>query len=91
MWSTLFYFGMGMLIGWLIREKNQWVKNASLLSYFLLGLMIFILGYSVGSEPSIVSRFGQLGVTAILLALGAVAGSLLTVVPFAKWLVKEKK
>ncbi len=91
MWSTLLYFSIGMLAGWLIRKKVNWVKNAGLVSYFLLGLMIFMLGYSVGSEPSVVKHFAQLGLTALVLTLGAVTGSILAVAPAARWLFKDKE
>ena len=60
------------------------MKAAGWSTSILLGGLIFMLGVSAGSHPDVVKNFSQLGLTAIVLALGGMAGSILFLSPLSR-------
>ncbi|MCE5206906.1 MAG: LysO family transporter [Chloroflexi bacterium] len=91
MWNILIFFAVGVFLGWLIRKHPKWIKSASWGSSILLGLLIFLLGVSTGSRPDVLGNFSKLGFTAVALALGGIAGSMMFVIPATrKWTGRQK-
>ncbi len=78
MLGILGVFISGILLGWLLRKRSGIVKLSSKLSAVAVGLLLFILGLGVGINDEIRQHLDSLGLTAFLLALFAIAGSLLT-------------
>lgn len=53
------------------------VRHLGKTSTLTVWLLIFVFGISLGSNKEIVSDFGHLGITAVIVALMGVAGSVL--------------
>ena len=65
-----------ILIGIALR-KYRIVRHLGKTATFTVWLLIFVFGISLGSNKEIVSDFGRLGITAVIVALMGVAGSVL--------------
>ena len=63
----------GILTGYLFRKLNfNWISG---LITVLIWILLFVLGIEVGSNESIISNLGTLGLEALLLATAATLGS----------------
>lgn len=67
--------GCGILLGYLLRKQHlkfihQWITVA-------IYALLFLLGISVGSNPRIMDNMATIGLEALIITLGAVAGSVL--------------
>ncbi len=80
----------GVLIGYLFRSKKtlKWVGKALSIAIFAL---LFLLGISVGVNKQIMDNLATLGVEAMVITLGALAGSLLFAWLIYKYLFASKK
>ncbi len=84
--SVLLYFAAGAAIGWVIRKRPKLVIVSNWGASILLGLLIFLMGLSTGSQPDIMKNLSTLGFSALLLALGGITGSILLTLPIGrKW------
>ena len=75
--EIILLFSAGIFIGLFFRRKARviyWMERGILWSIFLL---LFLLGLSIGLNPEIMQTLPSLGVRALVLTLGGVAGSLL--------------
>ncbi|MBQ8888599.1 MAG: LysO family transporter [Bacteroidaceae bacterium] len=79
---------MGMLLGFLLREKQlSWIH--SIITY-LIWILLFLLGIEVGSNEQIIKGLHSLGLEAILLTIGGTLGSVITAWALWKNIYKKK-
>lgn len=75
----LLMLGLGIFIGSRPSIRTAplpWLGKAQMVLLFLL---IFVLGVNIGSDPEIVASLGELGLSALLVTLLAMAGSVVAV------------
>ena len=68
---------LGVLVGAGLRAKQRLVMLNDRLTTYAIYLLLLLLGISIGSNKTIVSNLPILGVKALVITLGAVAGSVL--------------
>jgi len=84
-------FFLGLLIGYLfIRNRNKFRKFLDSGVNWTIYLLLFLLGISVGRREEILNNFSKIGFDAIVLALGAILGSLLLAFVVYKWFFEKK-
>ncbi len=66
---------LGIGVGYIFRKRN--LSFISKVITVLIWILLFVLGLEVGSNPQIVSNLGKLGLDALIITLGAVAGSII--------------
>lgn len=65
----------GMLFGYLFRSKRiTWIHK---IITVLIWVLLFLLGIDVGSNEAIIKGLHTIGLEALIITLGAVAGSIL--------------
>ncbi len=90
----LIVFGMllsGVLVGYIMRriERITFIGKIILLFIFLL---LFSLGISVGKNEMILNNLSSIGLQALIITIGAVAGSIvMTTIIYNKFFRKEQK
>lgn len=90
----LIVFGMllsGVLVGYIMRriDKITFIGKIILLFIFLL---LFSLGISVGKNEMILNNLSSIGVQALIITAGAVAGSIaMTTIIYKKFFKEEAK
>ena len=67
----------GMAAGFALRRKPRVVVGAERLLMWAVFVLLFLLGLTTGLNRQVVRNLHNLGLQALLLTLGAVAGSLL--------------
>lgn len=65
----------GILLGYLFRERN--LKFIQKLITWAIFILLFLLGLSVGVNDQIMDNLDTIGMDALLITFGAVAGSIL--------------
>ena len=75
MFTVLAIMSAGIILGYLIRNKIRFIKYIDPSINIAIYLLLFLLGISVGGNRTVMDNLGSLGFNALLLAMGAVAGS----------------
>lgn len=82
---------LGVLIGYLLRQIPNITFIAKLISLFIF-LLLFSLGISVGKNQEILNNLSTIGLQALVIAVGAMAGSIcLTGLIYNKYFKKDEK
>ena len=66
---------LGGLLGYLIREKKNFLKHLDKITFWSVLALLFLLGFSVGRNPVIIRNLHNLGFQALILSVAAILGS----------------
>lgn len=75
MLAVAIIMGAGMLLGFLLKARKKTVVVNDRLIGYAIYLLLFLLGVSIGSNQEIMSALSTLGLVALVVAVGAVSGS----------------
>ncbi|WP_244825603.1 LysO family transporter [Carboxylicivirga linearis] len=70
-------FIAGIFIGRQLKNKEKTRKRVDKAVNYAIYLLLFLLGISVGINEDIIQNFSRIGYKALLLTIGALAGSIL--------------
>lgn len=76
MFSIILMMIAGIVAGYLLRMVRLLGHVGRLISWTIY-LMLFVLGLSVGSDRDIIGNLREIGLSALLLAVAGIAGSVL--------------
>ena len=79
------FFLAGIALGRLLRGRHGVIGLTDRLTMGSVYILLFVLGLSVGTNQEVLSHIGTLGVQAAILAVGAIAGSVLAVQLLNLW------
>ncbi len=69
-------FSLGILLGWLFRKIERLEVFSGKLTFGAIALLLFLLGLGVGVNDEVRNHLDTLGLTAFLIAVFSVAGSI---------------
>ncbi len=75
--SILLFLVAGVMLGHLFRTKTAILAVADKATIWSVFLLVFLLGVSVGANQTVIHALGGLGLQALVLSLGGIAGSVL--------------
>lgn len=82
----------GMVVGYFIRNKPVWVKLNDRFTMWAIYLLLFLMGISIGSNKTIISNLANLGVTALIITVGTVLGSIIVAwIGYRVWFKKREQ
>ena len=81
MFNVIGFMLTGITLGYLFRNLTIFQKTEKTISLTII-LLLFVLGISVGSNPTIINNLAKFGWQAAIIALSATCGSILV-----SWLV----
>ena len=81
MFNVIGFMLTGITLGYLFRNLTIFQKTEKTISLTII-LLLFVLGISVGSNPTIINNLGKSGWQAAIIALSSTCGSILV-----SWLV----
>ena len=67
----------GMVLGYLLRSRTALFQLVDKIVMAVIFLLLFVLGISVGTNETVISNIHLIGMKALGLTVGAVAGSIL--------------
>lgn len=67
----------GIILGYLFRCKKKLIQVIEKLIVISIYLLLFFMGASIGRDPDIISNLPTLGLTALVISIGGISGSLL--------------
>lgn len=70
-----------------IKELNEYSEKFTL---YLIYILLFFMGLGVGVDPAILKNAGNLGATALLIAIFGIMGSVIFAFLFSKKIGNEK-
>ena len=79
MWIVLVIMLGGMLGGYLLRRRERLVRAINWAVLPSIYLLLFLMGVSVGNEEGLLAQFPRFGLTAFVLTVGGLAGSIICV------------
>jgi uncharacterized membrane protein YbjE (DUF340 family) len=86
MLQILVIFGLGILVGVLLRRRHRLLAWCARAADWTICLMLFLLGLGLGASDRLVGNLATLGWLGLAFCLASVAGSLLLVWPvYARW------
>lgn len=91
MWTILLCLFLGTLLGAALRNRRillKWIDRGAITAVYLL---LFLLGISIGSNQAAMNALARLGLQALLLSLGGVAGSILLAILLERWLFRPTR
>lgn len=77
MLTVIIIMTSGMVAGYFLRNIKSVSKPVGIVITWAIYLLLFFLGISVGTNETIISNIGKIGLQALLLTIGAVTGSIL--------------
>ena len=88
--TLLIILAAGLLLGYFLIPKS-WKKVNGLLQSAAMILTLFFMGVSLGMQPDLLSDLREVGIVSVLVALAAVAGSILAVYFVERRFFRPKK
>lgn len=78
-----------MLVGYILRGKQKAISGIEKAILWSIFLLLFFLGLSIGGNEVIMASLPSLGLNALIITLGGVAGSIIAA--WALWKLVFKK
>lgn len=89
MFNVIGFMLTGITLGYLFRNLTIFQKTEKTISLTII-LLLFVLGISVGSNPTIINNLGKFGWQAAIIALSATCGSILVSWLVLKYFFRQK-
>lgn len=89
--EVLVLFGIGILIGWGIRNRPNIIKLNDKLVTWAIFLLLFLLGINVGTNEKIINNLSTIGVQSLLLTLAAMVGSVILAFLLYKFIFRSSR
>lgn len=90
MLSIIFCLILGILLGFLTREKRKILQISEKLADGIIYLFLFFFGLLIGSNKIIIENFLKLGIQSLVLAIGGISGSVFISFLLFKFLFKNE-
>lgn len=81
----------GIVIGVLLRNRTGLIKRIDPLVIWSIFVLLFLMGMSIGRDPLIMGKLPSLGLTAMLISVAGVTGSLIAASLLWKYLFNKKQ
>lgn len=91
MLNVLFFLVAGIILGWFFRSYVNATKISEKLITITIFLLLFTLGLKAGADNRITSQLPTLGLTALLISLFAIGGSILVTWLYEKFFYQRKQ
>ena len=82
---------IGCMAGWFFRSKSKFIRVTERLCGWVVFLLLFSLGLSVGKSDVVMENFSKLGLISVGISIAAVAGSILCAYFLYKYFFKKIK
>ncbi|BDX37589.1 membrane protein [Tenuifilaceae bacterium CYCD] len=67
----------GIIVGFIIKSRKRIIQTNDKLTTWSIYVLLFLMGIGIGANKTIMSSLHTLGLKALIISLGGVAGSIL--------------
>jgi len=89
MWIILILLLAGTLAGFAFSRLKGFNKITDKATQYIIYLLLFFMGLSVGTKPEIMKNLAGIGLDALLISLFAMAGSIFTAFFLYRYVMKK--
>ena len=75
MFGVMIVMLSGVLIGYILRNIRAIPALVSKINIYIIFLLLFVMGLSVGSNPKVIQGLGRFGLLGIAISVVSIAGS----------------
>ncbi|MDD3049815.1 MAG: LysO family transporter [Candidatus Cloacimonetes bacterium] len=86
---VILFFFIGLLLGFITKKHQKIIQLSEKSSSYIVYLLVFLLGISVGYDKEIMSNLSKLGLTAFSIAIASVLGSVIITMLVEKLFFKD--
>ncbi|MGE0078337.1 MAG: LysO family transporter [Bacteroidales bacterium] len=79
----------GIIAGYLVKSREHLVKLNDRLTTWAIYALLFLMGIGIGANKTIMSSLHTLGLNALIISVGGIAGSILLAWITYKYLFKK--
>jgi uncharacterized membrane protein YbjE (DUF340 family) len=91
MWIILILLTAGTLAGFAFSRLNGFNHITDKATLYIIYLLLFFMGLGVGTKPEIMKNLAAIGFEALLLALFAISGSILTAFLLYRYIIHKNE
>ncbi|MGI6479593.1 MAG: LysO family transporter [Salinivirgaceae bacterium] len=77
MFTVIIIIALGIIVGYFLRNKSKTKSFIEKLTMVVIFALLFVLGVAIGNDKNIMNSLQTLGLQAMIISLGAIAGSVL--------------
>ncbi len=88
--EILLLMAAGIFTGYLLRQNKHFARHIERLIIISIFLLLFFMGLSIGRDPLIISQLPLLGITAVLISVGGILGSMIFALVVWKYFFVKK-
>ena len=89
--KVLLIMSFGMAVGYLIRSRKKLLKISNTLILWVIILLLFFMGVSIGSNGAVMNNLDTIGIRGLQLAIVTVLGSAMLAWVVYNFIFKSKK
>ena len=89
MFGVMIVMLSGVLIGYILRNIRAIPALVSKINIYIIFLLLFVMGLSVGSNPQVIQGLGTLGLLGIAISVVSIAGVFLSWIVYRHLFKKE--
>jgi uncharacterized membrane protein YbjE (DUF340 family) len=82
---------VGMVFGHLMRSRRAVLAVVGKATSWSVWTLVFFLGVSIGGNETVIHALGKLGMQALVLCVGGIAGSVLVSCLASRWLLESAR
>ncbi len=90
MFNVMGFMVAGIIIGYFFKQHKKLFKVIEKLNVWIIFLLLFSMGLSIGNNKHIIQSLDRFGTTAIIIGVAATVGSVLLSIPLYKFLFKRQ-
>ncbi len=88
--EVLVIMSAGIIVGYLMRHRRRAIRIFDSLLVWSIFLLLFLLGFTIGRDPLIMSALPSLGMIALVISVAAMTGSILLAFILWKFFYNKK-
>jgi uncharacterized membrane protein YbjE (DUF340 family) len=80
----------GVGLGFLLKKRKSFLTVVERASIWIICAMLFFLGVSLGMNEKVIANITKLGINALLISVGGIAGSICLSIPLYRYLSRQE-
>jgi uncharacterized membrane protein YbjE (DUF340 family) len=80
----------GVGLGFLLKRRKSFLTAVETVTPWIICAMLFFLGVSLGMNEKVMANIAKLGINALLISVGGIAGSICLSIPLYRYISRQE-